>query len=64
LLTQLWFTETIAYVPTTQKNMDKEWFGAHDPFENGSWVKLFDGTNGDTGLPQRMETRRNTLLLY
>ena len=44
--------ETVAYVPTTQKKYGQGWFGAHDPYENGSWGELFDGVNRDTGLPQ------------
>jgi hypothetical protein len=35
--------ETIAYVPLLKKKYGQGWFGAHDPFENGSWGELFDG---------------------
>jgi TonB-linked SusC/RagA family outer membrane protein len=44
--------ESIAYVPTTQNKYGQGWFGAHDPYENGSWGELFDGVNRETGLPQ------------
>jgi hypothetical protein len=33
------------------KKYGQGWFGAHDPFENGSW-EVFDDVNRETGLPQ------------
>ncbi|NRT10914.1 SusC/RagA family TonB-linked outer membrane protein [Flavobacterium sp. 14A] len=45
--------ESVAYVPTTQSKYGQGWFGAHDPYENGSWGEKFDGSIKETGLPQK-----------
>ncbi|MES2544832.1 MAG: SusC/RagA family TonB-linked outer membrane protein [Bacteroidota bacterium] len=44
--------EEVSFLPQDQKIYGQGWFGAHDPYENGGWGALLDGSIKATGLPQ------------
>jgi TonB-linked SusC/RagA family outer membrane protein len=44
--------ESVSFVPKKQGKYGQGWAGAWDPFENGGWGELADGSIRPVGLPQ------------